>query len=436
MSSKIYKLLIVFVLCISYGCSKHGDEVERPQYEQLLLKLSLPKTYAINEDVVNELDVLFFDAAGKFIIKSVAQDAGSGSYIVTAPVANDMTVLVLANSRSSIESLAPIQGTTTIDNVESNLTYVVEGGDFNTTSTDIPMSAWLGSVDIEFGVAPSIPTIDLERSVAKVEVTLDNSVSNFTLDGIGVANCKKYCLIPRKWSSTAINYSLNTDLVDITCSNTSKLYIYEKDNMPGEESIWSKLIVKGTYNGEVYYYPIYFKDNQTYADIKRNYHYKFTIQKVSGAGYRDYDKAKNSKPINMTVSIKAWDTNSNIIVFDGQYYIELPAREFTFSNAQTIPVLTDTDASLWKVTLALSSDANPNFDGATNAVIDNSSFEVVWYSNSKSFSITPKTTVNSGTLTRYLFVTTGRINFYIKLNQVANVTNNDWGDGNSGDVKF
>lgn len=437
MIRKIYVLLVILVLYINYGCSKHGDEVESPQYAQLLLKLSLPKTYSIDENVVNELDVLFFDADGEFITKSMAQTVElTGSYIVTAPIASSMKVLVLANSRSSINALTLTPGTTTINDVESNMVYGIEGSNFNATSTNIPMSAWISSVTIDVGANPSIPTIQLVRSIAKVEVALDNSVSNFTLVGIGVSNCKSYCLIPMKLDAMSdLNLPVSISLFDIDCSNANKLYIYEKENDEGDNSNWSKLIVKGTYNGKNYFYPIYFKNEQIYVDVKRNHHYIFTITKVSGAGYSTYQDAKNSKPINMSIDVKVWNSQSNTIIFDNQYYIELPAREFTFSNAKTIPVLTDTDATLWKVALAMTSDAVPNFDEAGNTA-DDGVFIAVWNSNSKSFSITPKTTVNSGKLTRYLFVSTGRINFYIKLNQEPNVTNNDWGDGNSGDVKF
>lgn len=430
-------LLLVLLLLAGFGCSRNGEEPVSPAHGTLLLKLSIPTTYAVDESSVLELDVLFFNSDEKFLAYSAAMATGDGKYMVTSPIADNMTMLVVANSRASISSLAPVPLTTTLGDVEK-MAFSIAGDEFNTRSTNIPMSARVNSLTVSAGTAPSISDIQLVRSVAKVDVLKDNNVSNFSLTGIGVANSEKFCLIPGKGALLNAPSTVNLADVDRNCSSTDPLYIYEKENIVVGESSRTKLIVKGVYSGNTYYYPIYFKSGTQFVNITRNYHYKFTIEKVLGRGYSSFDEAKNSRPVNMTVSVKAWEPNSSLIIFDGQYYIELPSRSITFSSGNTVSVETDTETSNWK--LVLSETDGPltpsSFDGKTSTVYDPASFNVSWDSVNKRFTISPQTSISQGSLVRYLFVDTGRLTFSLKLTQIPQATNNDWGDGDEGNVNL
>lgn len=87
-------------------------------------------------------------------------------------------------------------------------------------------------------------------------------------------------------------------------------------------------------------------------DLVRNNRYVVNVTKVSRAGFPTANDAFLAGPMNITVSINAWNESSHDMVYDGQHYFQTETRVVTLPHGQgqsrTIAVSTDVPVAKWK----------------------------------------------------------------------------------------
>lgn len=429
MKRSVFMLLALLLLLL--GCSR-SDVTPDVVQGKLMLKLSNPGTYAVSDESdINELHVLFFDSNGNFIVCNEASKVeGLNQYEVVAPIKTGMTLLIVANGEASIGKLSLTAGSTSVSEVMSNLEYSFGFDDLNSSMQYIPMFCKKTNVNVSATAPQTFNSISLTRSLAKVEVV--NSAYGFNLDEVYVVNASNQGRIACDGSS---NFIPDVTRVDRAMS-TSAFYLFECDNSSNNSDNWTKLVVVGSYNGQSYYYPIFFKgDDDGYSSVVRNYHYKFTITSVSGPGYSSLAEAKVSRPINFTVEVTSWTSNAKQIFKDEIYEVALTSSSFTLGGGKgasaSVGITTDTDISLWTYAVATSTDpptAN-SFVSLDNISDGNFSFATSNVSQDKSTGTLTVTAKGKATVSinRYLFVRAKTLSFYLPISQLAD-TPLDWDD--------
>lgn len=429
MKRSVFMLLALLLLLL--GCSR-SDVTPDVVQGKLMLKLSNPGTYAVNdESAINELHVLFFDSNGNFIVCNEASKVeGLNQYEVVAPTKSDMTLLIVANGGASIGNLSLTAGSTSVSEVMSNLEYSYEFDDLNSSMQYIPMFCKKTNVNVSSTAPQTFNSISLTRSLAKVEVV--NSASGFNLDEVYVVNASNHGRIACDGSSNFISDVTRVD----RAMGTSAFYLFECDNSGSNSESWTKLVVVGNYNGQSYYYPIFFKgDDDRYSSVVRNYHYKFTITKVSGPGYSSLAEAKVSRPINFTVEVTSWTSNYKQFYSNEIYEVALTSSSFTLGGGKgasaSVDITTDTDISLWRYAVA-NTTTPPNEDSfkELNQISDDDfSFATSNVSVDKSTGTLTVTAKGKATasINRFLFVRAKTLSFYLPISQLAD-TPLDWDD--------
>gem|GEM_PF-5657560 len=436
MKRSVFMLLTLLLLLL--GCSR-SDVTPDVVQGKLMLKLSNPGTYAVSdESAINELHVLFFDSNGNFIVCNEASKVeGLNQYEVVAPIKTGMTLLIVANGEASIGKLSLTAGSTSVSEVMSNLEYSFGFDDLNSSMQYIPMFCKKTNVNVSATAPQTFNSISLTRSLAKVEVvnSASASASGFNLNEVYVVNASKKGLIAGGENGSG-NFISGVDRVDEANMGTSAFYLFECDNSGSNSDSWTKLVVVGSYNGQSYYYPIFFKgDDDRYSSVVRNYHYKFTITKVSGPGYSSLAEAKVSRPINFTVEVTSWTSSAKQIFKDEFYEVALTSSSFTLGGGKgasaSVGITTDTDISLWTYAVATSTDpptAN-NFVSLDNISDTDFSLATSNVSGDKSTGTLTVTAKGKATtsINRFLFVRAKTLSFYLPISQLAD-TPHDWDD--------
>jgi hypothetical protein len=428
MKRSVFMLLTLLLLLL--GCSR-SDVTPDVVQGKLMLKLSNPGTYAVSDESdINELHVLFFDSNGNFIVCNEASKVeGLNQYEVVAPIKTGMTLLIVANGGSNISS----QFTSVADVIE-NLIYHISFETLNSSMDYIPMFCKKTNVNVSATAPQTFNSISLTRSLAKVEVVNSASASGFNLNEVYVVNASKKGLVAGGENGSG-NFISGVDRVDRAMS-TSAFYLFECDNSGSNSDSWTKLVVVGSYYGQSYYYPIFFKgDDDRYSSVVRNYHYKFIITKVSGPGYSSLAEAKVSRPINFTVEVTSWTSSAKQIFKDEFYEVALTSSSFTLGGGKgasaSVGITTDTDISLW--TYAVANTTNPpnedSFKVLNQIYDDDFSFATSNVSGDKSTGTLTVTAKGKATtsINRFLFVRAKTLSFYLPISQLAD-TPHDWDD--------
>lgn len=176
--------------------------------------------------------------------------------------------------------------------------------------------------------------VTLRRQAAKV--TVENAPnSNFTLSGFCLVNVnEKGTVAPKVDSNGNTSLTIPTGLSKNYTSAMSEadgegkcqpLYMFETDAEPASKNPVSRIVVKGIYNGETYYYAAAFRARSkkpgstgssenpgtyTYSGIPvmRNNWYKLTIEEVRGEGWKTLDEAKTALPDNRATLLLTVET--------------------------------------------------------------------------------------------------------------------------------
>jgi len=340
-------VLMIFML---FGaCLKSNNNDILPEKEEIVITLSLKlptvsrglKTYALSDDEetkLKDIDVLVFtdDGTGtKFSYRTVGKiinqsSAGNGGGNVDIEVKMwrtqiDSRLVVIANARTQLNAYPFVAGEL-LEVFQENLVYQLEAGERwlanldGATDNYIPLPMWAehtvtGGINDDTIILPG--SINLLRSVVRVDVMADAVASDFTLDWIHVYNSNRNGLIIP--GSDPTTPSLPSDLLtnennilhyDVTFGNKLEgaIYLFEAaagigDGDPADPYA-TALVIEGHYNANpstTYFYRIDFKDaSNNLVPLLRNHRYVINITGATemGTALEDRDNAFAAPSLN------------------------------------------------------------------------------------------------------------------------------------------
>lgn len=333
------------------------------------------------ENAVAEIDILaFHPVSGKFEFHAGC-DAGD---ITTDPEDSKKKtftvklrqgtwdVAVLANARSLVDA-ATLTGKTKSTLLPEFMVEMPADGKW--TAKRIPMWSEVKKAAISEGI--TLTDVKLARMVARVDVDIPATVSNFKLTGVDLYNYNTWgTLVPAAtgaWDKTegkALTpvvpatsvltqgpVSYGEDEIDEENNRCfTEIYLFEAENhsdVPDSHDTGKGLtartclVIAGiwdanengdfTDDGEATFYRVDFStgtgSSQKFLDVLRNHKYIFNIMRVSGPGYEDSQTAFESGPVNIEAGVLEWnDGGMGDIVADGQYMLAVSRGEFSFSR--------------------------------------------------------------------------------------------------------
>lgn len=480
MSKRMKRVLILpFIWVGLWSCQTKIDDESPTSYSSgesavEVAVSSSPATRSVeygtpDENVIDDLDVLLFDSAGKFVCWRTTFKV-NGKLRTTLPIGKDYDAYFLANCRSSIEKMLPNKAV--MDQYGGKADWEVfrqELVDINpqrllqddASFTSLPMWGILKKQEVKDNVINYWPLLTLTRSVASVDIYAAADIEYFTLqdatlyyvpnkgflgntpDNI-IDDQAQEAYSPADMATTVTLESNSYNTARRSISN--KLYLYDNDTET--ETInrkHTRLVIGAEYKGTKYYYPIDFEDTEADKLIKitRNKKYVFNINSVSGPGYTDKETAAEQPPIHLNVNIVEWNMTEGQMGSSGNYYLWTEKREVILyrDTNSTVTIGMKSNILSEVITLAFQTDINGTATTLTNG-IQNNRFKVELINDAKGYPAQLKVTAlgdfdtntasaNSDTVV----LLSGRIRLEIKLSRY-NLGKNDWELDGDIDVDF
>ncbi|MEG1934564.1 MAG: hypothetical protein RR141_01110, partial [Rikenellaceae bacterium] len=220
-------------------------------------------------------------------------------------------------------------------------------------------------------ITTTTPTINmsLRRAVARVDVLLEDKVTNFVITSARLVNVRDKGFVFGKnttpddlssplavpTSSGLVSYTAVNARTDEQKRNFSAL-LYCPENYNADKTAaaaTTAVIIGGTYNGATTYYRVNLHDNNRDAQVRRNYIYRVNIKGVNGAGNPNADAAINDIPQNLDYTIVEWDYSLHSdVIFDGKNYLGVSTKKLNApkaANISTINVVTNYTQDEWKI---------------------------------------------------------------------------------------
>lgn len=296
-------------------------------------------------------------------------------------------IVVIANAREAVgEVVESFNTDMTKEEVLSQVTFDTDRI-WNTTSSDyfdaLPMWGETSNTHIITGETnhETLGTIQMLRSVARIDVGLEidedelqNLATRFKIEEVKIHNANSRSRVAPVAShlennrATRPSLAANTQAVtpSIGYSHTPadlsfirEIYVGEADirNQSDDDNMFC-IVIGGYYTKEgeqentdrktwyrVDFYTTDENDMQERLDILRNHRYKVDIVSVEGPGYETEEIAVNSRPVNMTATIIAWDEAMGDYTFDGQYQLVVDKSRITLYeegiNAKELKIFVD-----------------------------------------------------------------------------------------------
>lgn len=299
------------------------------------------------ENKINDLSIILVDDSGyaeTVDAYDITQSGNNGEALTFKAV-------IPGTSYTKIHFVANASNSTGTDNlsktIENNGKWITDVSSPN--YKPMPMCGTLENVAIN----GSPINLTLARILAKVDISIDVSVKNFTLSSVTVCNYayKGFVIPPATLSvpTDAIETDFNKGITynsNAGANIVNEIYLFETPHVaPYLSTTWEAnpcLIVAGKYGSEAndtYYRLDYIKKdpdtgNDIYMDIRRNYRYHVSITHVGGRGYDSYGQAYFMAPINMTTAIIGLpETDSEETLADGPYILSVSKKDFQLSRS-------------------------------------------------------------------------------------------------------
>lgn len=300
-----------------------------------------------DEARINTLDILVYKyTAGTSdntvfveLIRLDASDLGGTAPYKTARV-NVTDASALATDRYSFVLLANLRGEISFDDqtlLSLTKTQLLSQITFDVTETkdwsSVYLPMWGESEFYHLNSATAIPTVQMLRSLARMELALEGNASALLVPSM--------VMIPYQYNKgaaapVAANYDVTTrsvtaptlagtDLVGMQMIQNPPLqvmYLAEYDKSAANEFC---LLMEARYNGsgDASWYKVALRDaGGQPMDILRNHTYTVTIDNVTGPGYPSYLHALESNTY-LQAEVKEWNNAAQNVVFDGNYFLEV-----------------------------------------------------------------------------------------------------------------
>ncbi|MDR0543810.1 MAG: leucine-rich repeat protein [Odoribacteraceae bacterium] len=401
-------MALLFGACVQdLDDKKEGKLVDGDDMALVTLSLATPATRAAAtaaENAIAEIDVMLFDASDKFCYRArgtnITNENGdpydTKKFEVRLPIGGPYKVVVFANARSAIATLAnsitlPIA--TVVSTGGASRETVIDGIVLSLSSgakmgaTNFPMWGYrvAGLTITESSNSDISPEIKLTRAVARVDVSVASTVSNFALQSAYLYNYnEKGCIAPAV-STTGGNldgydgdqwkedHSDNNEKkafaphvpssakvegpLDYAGAFTKAIYTFEAEAGEPVSAIdddWKEntcLVVGGLYDDGVhapystYYRVEFYNTTDGNLALLRNHLYNVVITEVKGHGWPDKETAYDNLPSNIVVTITPWnDGGLNDVVFNDQHYLAVDKNHVTLyrdGSAKSFEAITD-----------------------------------------------------------------------------------------------
>ncbi|MDR2911801.1 MAG: FimB/Mfa2 family fimbrial subunit [Alistipes sp.] len=332
-----------------------------------------------NENRIDELDLLVFDSAGKYLYRRQAYKLAGTTNTYRAMLHEydgEMTIHFLANSRTMLEAWEvgtdkPTAGVSTWATVQPTL--IDKNPARLVAATFVPLPMWgTGKVTLDTGKAPTkMGRVDMLRSVASFDlyvldgrVAANRATKNFLLEDIyacyaanegfigavevtpatdpetyKIPATMKSSLLPSTGGTLrATNERSYTTVEGEFVGIAYQLFAYDNyfATVTGDnDKRPMRLIVAGKYdpagnpavNGTTGYYPVdIIHDDTKYRPVIRNWKYEFMVTSVSGPGLPSLEDARNAQNTDMNINIIQWNKDDVEIGVTGKYYVTMERR--------------------------------------------------------------------------------------------------------------
>lgn len=333
---------------------------------------------AINENAVNDLWLMTFDANGLFIGRahaSLLSSNSNGTGTFQANIPDDSRIIHLIANYSQWDSFD-------------------ERAAMQKDEREIIPS--LSSSNLVFWGRQTIsspsdsPNVTLYRNLAKV--TVENEATNFEVTGYALCNyTSSGTVAPFNPSAPTTPFTLidgkptlprnpisKTDQNAADCNMEPK-YMFENENFSNDQTY---IILKGKLAGktEDLYYKIQLLDtDKNPYPVMRNYHYKIVIKSFSESanGSTEFADAKTSEPSNniyaeiFKESPSISDNNNNVLTVSNLHFLFTQAGTLKVSAQYTANGVTDNS----KISVSIAEDQgsilhNLAYDGNGNISAD------------------------------------------------------------------
>lgn len=333
---------------------------------------------AINENAVNDLWLMTFDANGLFIGRahaSLLSSNSNGTGTFQANIPDDSRIIHLIANYSQWDSFD-------------------ERAAMQKDEREIIPS--LSSSNLVFWGRQTIsspsdsPNVTLYRNLAKV--TVENEATNFEVTGYALCNyTSSGTVAPFNPSAPTTPFTLidgkptlprnpisKTDQNAADCNMEPK-YMFENENFSNDQTY---IILKGKLAGktEDLYYKIQLLDtDKNPYPVMRNYHYKIVIKSFSerANGSTEFADAKTSEPSNniyaeiFKESPSISDNNNNVLTVSNLHFLFTQAGTLKVSAQYTANGVTDNS----KISVSIAEDQgsilhNLAYDGNGNISAD------------------------------------------------------------------
>lgn len=331
------------------------------------------------EELVETIDVLAFVKSGadySYSYRRRGTDYSEMAFSVDMiSYSENQVVVILVNAREELNAANILVS----DNIQGAMSkiFVTSGEEWATDADDyraIPMAGISAPTVITEGMKRFPEEVGIIRMLARVNISLNANVGNFTLESAQIFNrvTKGYVgYKPSEWSSAAW---VPTD----GSGNPSKAYlpskIYRAEGSGSESNITNSIyvleskgvtldrylestaiVVGGVYTSEAgpqtCYYRIDLTPNgqlgSSAIDIIRTHSYNIEIQKVSFPGAVSAKDAYEGV-VTLSAEVAGWKPNKSGVIIDGQYYLKLSKSNYTLGaqgNAFDLNVKTNYNAN-------------------------------------------------------------------------------------------
>lgn len=337
-----------------------------------------------DENQVTSVDILLFDSNGKFTYRPIhvssIQSDPNNSDIKTFQAripSGTFDLVILANSEEELHRMAnTIAQGDTKESVLGKL-IVTNSGKWNNDPSvagyrRIPMFGEISSLTVG-ATTPANNPVTLVRMLAKIDVTLASSITNFQLKSIRLyhANTQGF-MVPESNNWVSAQNSVTAPSIPSTSASLSTPIVYDGTEISSGRSCINQiytfeaskalstslasgicLVIGGIYgsdNSETYYRVDFSQTSSnatTYLDLLRNHHYRVNISSVSDFGLSTPTAALNSVPVNIRAQVLPWnDAPMSDVVFDQQYSLGVSKAEYIFGPELIDPSRSDNRLSI------------------------------------------------------------------------------------------
>lgn len=346
-----------------------------------------------------------------------------------------LTLYLIANANDIVNSSGILVNDTKANAKEKlNMTFTNAG-----ISYPFPMFGEYEASSISSNGNNNITGIKMLRSIARADVIVANSVTNFEFASIQLFRANSGIqIIPNAMTNTAVTSpsiptsataNVGTTSLAVTGNRSEAQFYFPESEAPPESNQTSSatcIIIGGKYNGSstTTYYRMDFDPGITghpFGQILRNHKYVFNIQNVGVEGAGTPEDAANSQSSGVVVEVECWDENITDIYIGGNNYFGISSRSITlpFRKKSEDILSIETDAS--DVTLQWS-DANGNpINSTSSSTIENTLFKATVSGDKTYITITAQTdNTSTQDIIQYMVIFAGSIKVQVKIIQLGN----------------